>query len=35
MADVRLVSATHLPLVAYTETDRFRKDLFDLPSATW
>lgn len=28
VADVRLVSATHLPLVAYTETDRFRKDLF-------
>jgi transcriptional regulator with PAS, ATPase and Fis domain len=28
VADVRLVSATHLPLVAYTESDRFRKDLF-------
>ena len=28
VADVRLVSATHLPLVAYTETERFRKDLF-------
>ena len=28
VADVRLVSATHLPLVAYTATDRFRKDLF-------
>jgi len=28
VADVRLVSATHLPLVAYTQSDRFRKDLF-------
>jgi two-component system response regulator HydG len=28
VADVRLISATHLPLVAYTESDRFRKDLF-------
>ena len=28
VADVRLTSATHLPLVAYTESDRFRKDLF-------
>ncbi len=28
VADVRLISATHLPLVAYTQSDRFRKDLF-------
>jgi len=27
-ADVRLVSATHLPLHRYLETDHFRKDLF-------
>jgi transcriptional regulator with PAS, ATPase and Fis domain len=27
-ADVRLISATHLPLVRYLETDHFRKDLF-------
>jgi two-component system, response regulator FlrC len=27
-ADVRLVTATHLPLDRYLETDRFRKDLF-------
>ncbi len=27
-ADVRLISATHLPLNRYLETDHFRKDLF-------
>ena len=27
-ADVRLISATHLPLARYLETDHFRKDLF-------
>jgi two-component system response regulator HydG len=27
-ADVRLISATHLPLHRYLETDHFRKDLF-------
>jgi two-component system, NtrC family, response regulator HydG len=28
VADVRLVSATHLPLDSYLDSDRFRKDLF-------
>jgi transcriptional regulator with PAS, ATPase and Fis domain len=28
VADVRLISATHLPLAAYTDSNRFRKDLF-------
>lgn len=27
-ADVRLISATHLPITRYKETDHFRKDLF-------
>ena len=27
-ADVRLISATHLPIARYLETDHFRKDLF-------
>ncbi len=27
-ADVRLISATHLPLARYLETDNFRRDLF-------
>ncbi len=27
-ADVRLISATHLPITRYLETDHFRKDLF-------
>jgi transcriptional regulator with PAS, ATPase and Fis domain len=27
-ADVRLISATHLPIARYLETDTFRKDLF-------
>jgi len=27
-ADVRLISATHLPLPTYMDSDRFRKDLF-------
>lgn len=27
-ADVRLISATHLPLAAFSETARFRRDLF-------
>jgi transcriptional regulator with PAS, ATPase and Fis domain len=28
VADVRLISATHLPLADYMESERFRKDLF-------
>lgn len=28
VADVRLLSATHLPLAAYTDSQRFRSDLF-------
>src|SRR5262249_25465339 len=28
IADVRLISATHLPLRTYIESDRFRRDLF-------